>query len=109
MITDAGKWLEISTSRHLSSLMTGLFSVLSNVSANSCRFYWQQAIFLPATFQADDDQSLFKAADSNLSAGSAIEDSLRSTGFTNISCVNLHDLNILTALVNADSEVKISV
>ena len=39
----------------------------------------------------------------------AIEDSLRSTGFTNISCVNLHDLNILTALVNADKIAKITI
>ena len=39
----------------------------------------------------------------------AIEDSLRSTGFTNISCVNLHDLNILTALINADKVNKVSI
>lgn len=39
----------------------------------------------------------------------AIEDSLRSTGFTNISCVNLHDLNILTALINADKISKITI
>lgn len=39
----------------------------------------------------------------------AIEDSLRSTGFTNISCVNLHDLNLLTALVNADKIAKITI
>ena len=39
----------------------------------------------------------------------AIEDSLRSTGFTNISCVNLHDLNILTALINADKIAKITI
>ena len=39
----------------------------------------------------------------------AIEDSLRSTGFTNISCVNLHDLNILTALINADKVDKVSI
>jgi hypothetical protein len=45
MITDAGKWLEISTSRHLSSLMTGWVSAQSNDSANDCRFYWQQDIF----------------------------------------------------------------
>ena len=62
MITDAGKWLEISTSRHLSSLMTGWVSAPSNDSANDCRFYWQQAIFLPATFQAGDDQSPSKVA-----------------------------------------------
>ena len=62
MITDAGKWLEISTSRHLSSLMTGWVSAPSNDSANNCRFYWQQAIFLPATFKAGDDQSLSKVA-----------------------------------------------
>ena len=62
MITDAGKWLEISTSRHLSSLMTGWVSAPSNDSANNCRFYWQQAIFLPATFKTGDDQSLSKVA-----------------------------------------------
>ena len=62
MITDAGKWLEISTSRHLSSLTTGWVSAPSNDSANDCRFYWQQAIFLPATFQAGDDQSSSKVA-----------------------------------------------
>lgn len=62
MITDAGKWLEISTFRHLSSLMTGWVSAPSNDSANDCRFYWQQAIFLPATFQAGDDQSSSKVA-----------------------------------------------
>ena len=39
----------------------------------------------------------------------AIEDSLQSAGFTNISCVNLHDLNILTALVNADKTAKITI
>lgn len=39
----------------------------------------------------------------------AVEDSLRSTGFTNISCVNLHDLNILSALVNSDKVDKITI
>ncbi len=39
----------------------------------------------------------------------AIEDSLQSSGFTNISCVNLHDLNLLTALVNADKIAKITI
>jgi len=62
MITDAGKWLEISTSRHLSSLMTGWVSAPSDDSANNCRFYWQQAIFLPATFKAGDEQSPSKVA-----------------------------------------------
>jgi len=62
MITDAGKWLEISTFRHLSSLMTGWVSAPSNNSANDCRICWQRAIFLPATFQAGDDQSLSKVA-----------------------------------------------
>jgi hypothetical protein len=61
MITDAGKWLEISTSRHLSSLLTGWVSAPSNNSANDCRICWQRATFLPATFQAGDDQSLSKA------------------------------------------------
>ena len=42
--------------------MTGWVSAPSNDSANDCRFYWQQAIFLPATFQAGDDQSLSKVA-----------------------------------------------
>ena len=39
----------------------------------------------------------------------AIEASLQSSGFTNISCVNLHDLNLLTALVNADKIAKITI
>jgi hypothetical protein len=62
MITDAGKWPEISDFRHLSCLVTGLFSVPSIVFANDCRLCWQRAVFLPASFQADDDQSLFKSA-----------------------------------------------
>lgn len=60
MITDAGKWLEISTSRHLFNLPTDLFSMPSNVSANDCRLCWQRAVFLPAAFQADDAQALTK-------------------------------------------------
>ena len=39
----------------------------------------------------------------------AIEESLRSAGFTNISCVNLHDLNILSALVNNDKVNQITI
>ena len=39
----------------------------------------------------------------------AVEDSLRSTGFKNVTCVNLHDLNLLTALVNSDKIDKITV
>ena len=39
----------------------------------------------------------------------AVEDSLRSAGFKNISCVNLHDLNLLTALVNSDKIDKITI
>ena len=42
--------------------MTGWVSAPSNDSANDCRFYCQQAIFLPATFQAGDDQSPSKVA-----------------------------------------------
>ncbi len=38
-----------------------------------------------------------------------VRKSLHSTGFTNISCVNLHDLNILTALFNADKIDKITI
>ena len=62
MTGDAGKWLEISTSRHLASLLTGWVSAPSNDSANDCRLCWQRAVILPATFQADDAQSLFKVA-----------------------------------------------
>ena len=62
MIPDAGKWLEISTSRHLSPLLTGWVSAPSNNSANDCRICWQRATFLPATFQADDAQSPSKVA-----------------------------------------------
>lgn len=39
----------------------------------------------------------------------AIEESLRSAGFTNISCVNLHDLNILSVLVNNDKVNQITI
>ena len=39
----------------------------------------------------------------------AVKDALRSAGFTNISCVNLHDLNVLTALVNSDKIDRITV
>lgn len=39
----------------------------------------------------------------------AVEDSLRSAGFKNISCVNLHDLNLLTALVSSDKIDKITI
>ena len=60
MTTDAGKWLEISSFRHFSSCMVGLASVSSNVSANDCHICWQRAIFLPATFQAGDEESLSK-------------------------------------------------
>lgn len=39
----------------------------------------------------------------------AIEDALRSAGFTNISCVNLHDLNFLTSLFSADKISQITI
>ena len=39
----------------------------------------------------------------------SVEDSLRSAGFKNISCVNLHDLNLLTALVSSDKIDKITI
>ena len=39
----------------------------------------------------------------------AVEDSLRSAGFKNISCVNLHDSNLLTALVSSDKIDKITI
>ena len=39
----------------------------------------------------------------------AVENSLRSAGFKNISCVNLHDLNLLTPLVNSDKIDKITI
>ena len=39
----------------------------------------------------------------------AVEESLRSAGFTNISCVNLHDLNVLSALVNSDKIEKVTI
>lgn len=39
----------------------------------------------------------------------AVQDTLHSTGFTNITCINLHDLNLLTALVNSDKIDKITI
>ena len=39
----------------------------------------------------------------------AVESSLRSAGFTSISCVNLHDLNLITALVNNEKVYKITI
>ena len=39
----------------------------------------------------------------------AIEDSLKTAGFTNISCINLRDLNILSAIVNTDKVDKVTV
>ncbi len=39
----------------------------------------------------------------------AIEESLRSAGFTNISCVNLHDLNVLSALISSDKVSQVTV
>ncbi len=39
----------------------------------------------------------------------AMEESLRSAGFTNIKCVNLHDLNLLTLLVNGDKIEKVMI
>lgn len=39
----------------------------------------------------------------------AVESSLRSAGFTSISCVNLHDLNIISALVNNEKVYKITI
>lgn len=39
----------------------------------------------------------------------AVEESLRSAGFTNISCVNLHDLNILSALMSSDKIAKVTI
>ena len=39
----------------------------------------------------------------------SVQDTLRSAGFTNITCVNLHDLNLLTALVNGDKIDKITI
>lgn len=38
-----------------------------------------------------------------------LEEILRSAGFTNITCVNLHDLNILTAIMNNEKIEKITV
>ena len=38
-----------------------------------------------------------------------VEDTLRSAGFTNVTCVNLHDLNMFTALVSSDKIDKITV
>lgn len=40
---------------------------------------------------------------------SLVEDTLRSVGFTNITCVNLHDLNALTALVSRDKIEKVTI
>mgnify|MGYP007070143899 FL=1 len=57
MTTAAGKRLEISTSRHLSLISAGLMSVPSNDSANVCHLCLLLAIFLPATFQADDEEA----------------------------------------------------
>ena len=37
------------------------------------------------------------------------EDTLRSAGFTNVTCVNLHDLNMFTALVSSDKIDKITI
>ena len=45
LITDAGKLPEISDFRHLPCLVTGLFSVPSNVFAYDCRLCWQRAVF----------------------------------------------------------------
>ena len=42
--------------------MTGWVSAPSNDSANDCRLCWQRAVFLPATFQADDAQFPFETA-----------------------------------------------
>ena len=39
----------------------------------------------------------------------AVEYTLRSAGFVNISCVNLHDLNLITALVNNEKVCKITI
>jgi len=39
----------------------------------------------------------------------AIRDSLMAAGFTNISCVNLHDLNLLTAVISSDKTEKVTV
>ncbi len=38
-----------------------------------------------------------------------VEDTLRSAGFTNVTCVNLHDLNMFTALVSSDKIDKITI
>lgn len=38
-----------------------------------------------------------------------VQDTLHSAGFTNITCVNLHDLNLLTALVSSDKIDKITI
>lgn len=38
-----------------------------------------------------------------------VEDTLRSVGFTNVTCVNLHDLNMFTALVSSDKIDKITI
>ena len=38
-----------------------------------------------------------------------VEEALRSVGFTNISCINLHDLNLITALISGDKIDKITI
>ena len=38
-----------------------------------------------------------------------VEDTLRSAGFTDVTCVNLHDLNMFTALVSSDKIDKITI
>ena len=38
-----------------------------------------------------------------------VEDTLRSAGFTNVTCVNLHALNMFTALVSSDKIDKITI
>ena len=43
--------------RHLSFISAGKVSAPSNDSANDCHICWQRAIFLPATFQAGDEES----------------------------------------------------
>ena len=45
----------------------------------------------------------------SLSPDFPVEDTLRSAGFTNVTCVNLHDLNMFTALVSSDKIDKITV
>ncbi len=76
MTIDGGKWLEISTFQHLSSLLTGWISAPSNDSANDYPPLSAVNHFLPFTFQAGDDQSSFKAA------------VMAETGFTQGLCVS---------------------